>query len=149
MTLSRRQLLGRGVGLAAGWLAARHIPLAGAAGHHGKMVMAGPGPGRVLQAATLAPFVDPLPIPALARSAETRPDPAQRGHTVPLYRVAMREIEVQVHRDLKPTRCWSYGAGMPGPTFDVRSGQPIAVEWKNELPARHFLPIVKPASRRT
>jgi spore coat protein A len=124
------------------WLAARDLRRAGAAGHdHGKMVMASPGPGRVLQAATLPPFVDPLPIPPVARSTETRPDPARRGHTVPLYRVAMREIEVQVHRDVKPTRCWSYGTGMPGPTFDVRSGEPIAVEWKNELPAKHFLPI--------
>jgi spore coat protein A len=143
MTLSRRQLLGRGAGLAATWLAARGSRRAGAAGHdgahHGTAVTA--GPGRVLQSATLAHFVDPLPVPPVARSAGTQPDPARPGHTVPLYRVAMREIEVQVHRDLKPTRCWSYGAGMPGPTFDVRSGQPIAVEWKNELPARHFLPI--------
>jgi spore coat protein A len=142
MTLSRRQLLGRGVGLAATWLAARS-GRAGAAGHdgahHGKMIA--PGPGRVLQSTSLARFVDPLPVPPVVRSAGTQPDPARAGHTVPLYRVAMREIEVQVHRDLKPTRCWSYGGGMPGPTFDVRSGQPIAVEWKNELPARHFLPI--------
>ena len=142
MSLSRRQLLGRGVGMVATWLAARDLRRAGAAGHdHGQMIVAGPGPARVLQAASLAAFVDPLPIPPLAHTTESRPDPARRGHSVPLYRVAMREIEVQVHRDLKPTRCWSYGAGMPGPTFDVRSGEPIAVEWKNELPARHFLPI--------
>jgi spore coat protein A len=53
----------------------------------------------------------------------------------------MREIETQVHRDVKPTRCWSYGAGVPGPTFEVRSGEPIAVEWSNDLPAKHFLTI--------
>jgi spore coat protein A len=127
------------------WLAARDPRRAAAAGpagaHHGKMPVGRPPAGRVLQVPTLPRFVDPLPIPPVVRSTETRPDPARRGHTVPLYRVAMREIEVQVHRDLKPTRCWSYGAGMPGPTFEVRSGEPIAVEWRNELPAKHFLPI--------
>jgi spore coat protein A len=97
--------------------------------------------GRALQPTRLPRFVDPLPVPPVARSIGMQPDPARRGHTVPLYRVAMREIEVQVHRDLKPTRCWSYGTGMPGPTFEVRAGAPIAVGWNNELPARHFLPI--------
>lgn len=53
----------------------------------------------------------------------------------------MREIETQLHRDLKPTRCWSYGSGLPGPTFEVRSGQSIAVEWKNELPVRHLFAV--------
>src|SRR6202012_3164499 len=28
-----------------------------------------------------------------------------------------------------------------GPTFEVRRGEPILVEWANELPQRHFLPI--------
>jgi spore coat protein A len=141
MAFSRRHFLGRG-GLVATWLATRRI--AGAAepaATHGKMAMAQPLAGRVLQPSKLPRFVDPLPIPPIVRSAGTAPDPARPGHTVPLYRIAMREIEVQVHRDLKPGRCWSYGTGMPGPTFDVRSEQPIAVEWKNELPAKHFLPI--------
>ena len=30
---------------------------------------------------------------------------------------------------------------MPGVMFDTRSGEGLAVEWSNELPPRHFLPI--------
>lgn len=90
---------------------------------------------------SLASFVDPLPIPEIARAAGQRSDPAAAGRQLPCYRIAMREIEVQLHRDLKPTRCWSYGNGVPGPTFDTRSGQGLLVEWANELPLRHFLPI--------
>ena len=53
----------------------------------------------------------------------------------------MRQIEYQVHRDVKPTRCWGVGSSSPGPTFDTRKGEGILVEWVNELPGSHFLPI--------
>jgi len=100
------------------------------------------GPVRpMLNIGTLTPFVDPLPIPEIARSTESRPDPAHPHKVLPYYRIAMRPIESQVHRDMKPTRFWSYGSGMPGPTFETRSGQPLLVEWANELPEKHFLPI--------
>jgi spore coat protein A len=42
---------------------------------------------------------------------------------------------------MKPTRLWAYGSTSPGPTFEARSGQGILVEWANELPTQHFLPI--------
>jgi spore coat protein A, manganese oxidase len=90
---------------------------------------------------TLTPFVDPLPIPEIARSSETRPDPEHPGKRLPYYRIAMREVEAQVHRDMKPTRFWSYGTGIPGPTIETRSGQGVLIEWANELPQKHFLPI--------
>jgi spore coat protein A len=109
---------------------------------HAKMAMPPHAPlPRPLHAQALERFVDALPVPPVAQSAGSHPDPSRPGHSVPLYRVHMREIETQVHRDLKPTRCWSYGTSVPGPTFEVRSGQPLAVEWKNDLPAKHFLPI--------
>jgi spore coat protein A len=60
---------------------------------------------------------------------------------VPLYRVAMRAISSKLHRDLPATRLWSFGGSVPGVTFDTRSGQGLAVEWVNDLPATHFLPI--------
>jgi spore coat protein A len=53
----------------------------------------------------------------------------------------MRAADVQVHRDLPTTRMWTYEGTMPGPTFEVRSGEGILVEWVNALPGRHFLPI--------
>ena len=144
MSLSRRQLL-RGAGLAAAWAGAPRAwagPEPAHAGHGAAMAKRRPVPlPRPLRVAELPKFVDPLPVPPVAHSAGTAPEPKRPGHSVPLYRVAMREVEVRVHRDVAPTRCWSYGAGLPGPTFDVRSGQPLAIEWRNELPARHFLPI--------
>jgi spore coat protein A, manganese oxidase len=53
----------------------------------------------------------------------------------------MRETQVKLHRDLPPTSVWAYGGSFPGPIFETRSGQPVMVEWANELPTKHFLPI--------
>jgi spore coat protein A len=142
--LSRRQLLRRGAGLAATWIGAGRLRKAWAAGpaepQHGKMKMLHAPRTRPLHAMALPKFVDALPLPPVARSVGTHADP-KTGHGVPLYRVEMRQIEARIHRDVKPTRCWSYGDSVPGPTFEVRSGQPIAVEWKNSLPTRHLFAI--------
>lgn len=88
-----------------------------------------------LDATRLAKFVDPLPRPAVAV-------PVAPGR----YRITMRATACQLHRDLPPTTCWTYAdrdlpGALPGPTLETRSGSPFAVEWRNELPARHFLPI--------
>ena len=89
----------------------------------------------------LAPFVDPLPIPEIAQSSGFRPNPANPAEQLPYYRIGMREIESRVHRDLEPGHFWSYGSSLPGPTFETRSGRGLLVEWANELPQKHFLPI--------
>ena len=60
---------------------------------------------------------------------------------VPFYRVAMRETTSKLHRDLPPAKLWTYGGSLPGPVFETRSGQGLMVEWANELPAKHYLPI--------
>lgn len=94
---------------------------------------------------SLAKFVDPLPVPEVAKPIGLRAGPSGQGGkvpgNVPYYRVPMRQVECKLHRDLPATRLWCYGASSPGPTFEARSGQPLAIEWPNELPARHFLPI--------
>jgi spore coat protein A, manganese oxidase len=90
---------------------------------------------------TLAPFVDPLPVPALARSRGFRPSPADPQVKLPYYRIEMRQFASKLHRDLKPTRQWGYESAVPGPTFETRSGEGLIVEWVNLLPDRHFLPI--------
>src|ERR1700678_525536 len=95
----------------------------------------------VLNTNALAQFVDALPIPSAARSTELRPNPANLEENIPFYRLAMRPFEMKIHRDTEPTRMWGFGSQFPGPTFDIRSGQQILVEWANELPAKHFLPI--------
>jgi spore coat protein A len=95
----------------------------------------------VLDPNSLAPFVDALPIPALAHSDAERPNPADPSVKIPYYRLAMRPIEAKVHRDVKPTRFWAVGSSFPGPTLESRTGHGMLVEWANELPTVHPLPI--------
>jgi spore coat protein A, manganese oxidase len=90
---------------------------------------------------TLAKFVDPLPIPEIAKPAGMRPAPGHSSSKVPYFRVPMRQVESKLHRDLPAARLWCYGPTSPGPTFETRSGQALLIEWPNELPVKHFLPI--------
>jgi spore coat protein A, manganese oxidase len=108
-----------------------------------KVVLRKPQPSGVqmLHPERLARFVDPLPLPEIARSSESRPDPQHVGRVLPFHRIAMREAWANVHRDLPPTRFWGYDGKMPGPTIEVHSGKPLLIEWANELPQQHLLPI--------
>jgi spore coat protein A len=90
---------------------------------------------------TLPAFVDPLPVPAIAQVGGTRVNPEDSKEQIPYYRIAMRETRVKVHRDLPPTRMWTLGGSFPGPTLETQSAKGMIVEWANELPAKHFLPI--------
>ncbi|HEX4005516.1 MAG TPA: multicopper oxidase domain-containing protein [Acidobacteriaceae bacterium] len=94
-----------------------------------------------LDPSTLTPFVDPLPIPSVAQAVGRRPSPEDAHALLPYYRVALREAHVKVHRDLPPTRMWTLGGSFPGPTIEMQSGRGVIVDWVNQLPARHFLPI--------
>jgi spore coat protein A, manganese oxidase len=98
-------------------------------------------PPAMLHPERLTPFVDELPIPGVAPTLGSAADPEHPGQKISLYRIGMREADVRVHRDLPPTRMWGYEGVVPGPTFEVRSGHPVLIEWSNELPQRHFLPI--------
>jgi spore coat protein A, manganese oxidase len=82
---------------------------------------------------SIASFVDALPIPKIAR-------PLRPGR-VPLYRIPISEFFSKIHRDVPPTRFWGYGGSVPGPTIEARSGDEIQIEWPNQLPTKHFLPI--------
>lgn len=90
---------------------------------------------------SLARFVDALPTPRVAEPAGLRPDPHDPGSQIAYYRISMQEAETRVHRDMPPTRMWTYGGTMPGPTIETRSGHGMLIEWRNDLPGRHFLPI--------
>jgi spore coat protein A, manganese oxidase len=94
-----------------------------------------------LDPGTLARFVDPLPLPQVAKPVERRPHPANPKRRVPYYRVAMRPAAAKLHRDLPAAQVWSFGGTVPGVLFDTRSGEGQLVEWANELPQKHFLPI--------
>ncbi len=94
-----------------------------------------------LDPSALSPFVDPLPIPPLARPQGIRALPGNPEKRAPHYRMVMGQFQCKVHRDLNPTRLWGYGCMSPGPTFETRSGQDVLVEWINNLPEKHFLPV--------
>ena len=90
---------------------------------------------------SLAPFVDPLPIPAVAKATGLRQDPQNRSRKIAYYRIAMRQFKSKVHRDLAATTLWGYNSTCPGPTIEARSGEPILIEWVNELPRQHLFAI--------
>ena len=160
MNFSRRRLLERGARMMAA-AAAGQSGLLGSTNLFGQQPQAAkPGavPGMIytappapsqpaapirpwLHPERLARFVDPLPIPQPLPAGEMRPHPQQAGAQVRYHRIAMRQVETRVHRDLPPTSVWSYGTGAPGPTIEARKGQPLLIEWVNELPKEHFLPI--------
>lgn len=102
---------------------------------------AGPVRGLSLNPNVLERWADAMPIPALASTPGHVPDPRNRKMQIPRYRIAMREFQVKVHRDLPPTTFWGYNGMCPGPTFEARSGQAFSVEWVNQLPAQHLLPV--------
>ena len=93
-------------------------------------------PIHVLRSLDLAPFVDALPLPVAAHTSSS-------GHV----RIAMREIHAKVHRDVAPTRMWVYSdlanrnSTALAPLLEARSGHPLHVEWINQLPTKHFLPV--------
>ena len=97
------------------------------------------------------PFVDALPLPAVAQPVSGTPG------GVATYDIAMREVQQQLHSEIAgPTTVWGYGDGLsgasyPGPTVEARSGEQVTVNWINDLrdtsapgdPLRtaHYLPI--------
>jgi spore coat protein A len=89
----------------------------------------------MLHSLELPPFVDPLPMPVRLTPGRHR------------LRIAMREIHVKVHRDVPPTRLWTYAEASSttpsalSPLIEARTGQPLQIEWINQLPQKHFLPI--------
>lgn len=89
----------------------------------------------------LAKFVDRLSIPPVAKSVGLKNGRLAAEENAPLYRISMRQVETHMHRDLPPTKIWTYGSSLPGPTIEARCGQPLFVEWANDLPSKHLLPI--------
>jgi spore coat protein A len=94
-----------------------------------------------LDPSKLTPFVDRLPIPPVMKPVGTRTNPENPTRRIPYYRLRLAEALVRVHRDLPPTRMWCLEGSFPGPTVETVSGQGIIVDWHNQLPARHFLPV--------
>ncbi len=80
----------------------------------------------------LAPYVDPLPLPAVATPTSGSP-----GSTA-TYTISMVEVNQQMHSQLPPTRVWAYSDGVhapatPGPVIVARTDMPVTVNWFNDL----------------
>ncbi len=135
--INRRDLLRMGICAGAGLLpAARKVLAAQAAAAHSGMNMPMPKaqlpPVAAIQQSppvALASFVTPLSIP-----------PVIRPGAAPVH-VHLRPFRHKAHRDLPPATMWGYNGMWPGPTFETRKRQPIAVKWTNRLPTKHFLPL--------
>ncbi len=121
-----------------GWLTAAAAS-ARAQGAHGMQPAS--APPQLLNTSTLARFVDPLPIPAIAKPAGLKASPGDPATPVPYYRIVMQQFQAKVHRDVAATTFWGYGASCPGPTIEARAGKPVLVEWVNQLPRQHLFPI--------
>lgn len=100
--------------------------------------------GKTLDAMKLTPFVDALPLPERAVMAGTRSDPARGVKQAPYYAVTMREVQAKLHRDLPPTRLWSYGSSAAPMLWEARKDQGLWIDWINRLPAKHILPLDTP-----
>jgi spore coat protein A, manganese oxidase len=81
----------------------------------------------------LPPFVDRLPLPQITRPV------LHKGNRA--LTISMQEIHAKVHRDVPPTRMWSYGPSALAPLIETRSGEPLQITWVNNLPEKHFLPV--------
>jgi len=83
----------------------------------------------------LTPFVDALPIaPRRLISGPTR------------LTVRLETATHRFHRDLPPSRVWTYGGQIPGPTIEVHRGVQVEVEWDNGLEDRLPVTVVAASS---
>src|ERR1700761_2529859 len=80
--------------------------------------------------APLVAFVDALPMPRrlIARERSGR------------LTVRIRGGAHRFHRDLPESAIWGYDGTVPGPTIEAERGQPVTVQWRNELDGA--LPVV-------
>ena len=91
---------------------------------------------------TIPKFVDPLPIPQVARPYgydEYFHDDFYEGDI--LYNITMKEAKHKFHKDFPYTKVWGYNGMYPGPTIEAEKDIPIKVEFKNQLPSKHLLPL--------
>jgi spore coat protein A, manganese oxidase len=136
LSLNRRELLRRGVLAGASFFVSRRNLLAQSPNMPVMNMKSTPAlpPTRkadISAAVALASYVTPLSIPPVIR-------PKPGAGPVP---IRMVQFEHEAHRDLPRTIIWGYNGMWPGPTFEVRKGQPTWVKWMNHLPTKHLLPV--------
>ena len=90
----------------------------------------------------LTPFIDPLPLPAIAQ-----PDSGTVGGAA-TYTISEQEVQQQLHSELPPTTVWGYNGMYPGPTIEAGMDQQVDINWVNDLRepngvlrSEHYLPV--------
>lgn len=83
---------------------------------------------------TIDRFVDPLPL-------MRRLEPQGRHGGTLRCQMHMQEFRRPLHSQLPPATLWGYEGEYPGPIVEARQGQPIEMEWRNDLPPQHLFPI--------
>ncbi len=76
---------------------------------------------------TLTPYVDPLPMPAIAQPVVGAPGAAAH------YEMRMTRVPLTLHSELPPTTVWSYEGQVPGPTIEARADEEVTVNWIDDL----------------
>ena len=109
-------------------------------------------PARVFAASAIEGLSDPMTQPKFANLV---PDAMAPGFK---FTSNNNKHQIQIRQNVQmtgllgpsgnpvPTTIWGYGtngnnATWPGRTFEVQSGTPIEVMWKNMLPNHHLLPV--------
>lgn len=138
---TRRNLLQQGSLSAAALLAQRTF---GMQMHHDMHMQDPHRAVRTMDASRLTPFVDPLQLPVLQKPQGRRSSSTHGAVDAPYYPVRVREISDKLHRDLPPSLMWGYGATAAPIQIEARSNQGVLVDWINDLPAKHFLPLDMP-----
>jgi len=142
MSLTRREFARKsGMAAAASVLPARVFAAPARRQAQSPTTAAAAHAGLVLDTAKLKRYVDPLPIPEVARADGKKPSPDDPGKEIAFFRMTMGEFESRVHRDLPATRQWGFNGSSPGPTIEARSGEGVLVEWVNRLPQSHLFTI--------
>jgi spore coat protein A, manganese oxidase len=89
-------------------------------------------PGRT--PATIDRYIDPLPLLHRLEPGGTRGGALR-------FSMRMVEFHRQLHSQLPPATLWGYEGQYPGPIVEAQRGQPIEMEWHNDLPQRHIFPV--------
>ncbi len=86
--------------------------------------------------ATIPKFVDELPKPVTAKPKYSSGQPKKE-----YYELQMMEAEHGFHKNFPKSTIWGYNGLYPGPTIEASKDKTIYVKYKNQLPAKHFLPV--------
>jgi len=140
-TTRRRMLLQTAMGMAGALLSRAGYSQRTQASAMKMPMQPAPHLAKTLDAMRLESFVDPLPMPQVLQPTGIRSSAIHHAVDAPYFRVPIREVHHSMHRDLPPARQFSYGEGPAPVLFEAKCNQGVLIDWVNQLPPKHFLPI--------